>query len=296
MKIYVIPILYILLLSGCISDDYDNCEPAKLYFSYTGDGTTEILNQEINKVDLYVYDADDRNVFAKTIEGDQLHRNRGVILDLAAGEYDVVCIANDYENTIVSTNANDYTKNFITHPNYLEKEIIPENDSLYYGYKRITISEEDKYRKVSDTISFRSSHIEMYIEIVGVEPLPTKSSILSHRIAIHNLLPAIDFSNNPSGTPVSYYPPVDYYPESEMICSEFNILRQRDYSNVVIDLIDEDGDIRNSLKLTDFLSDRPYIDVKKQEAVIAMRIELYFDGSIRVTIPDWYIKHVYPEF
>lgn len=297
MRLYIIPLLSVLLLSGCLSDDYDDCEPVRLYLSYKGDGTTEILNRKIDKLDLYIYDSRNHNVLVRSVGQDELNRNEGVVLDLAPGEYNIVGIANDHGLTETSyTNADDHTKNFFSHPDYLSEKNIIGNDSLYLGHTEVVVPPKSKYSRIEETMLLKSSYIKMYIEVAGLKTHLTKSNDSYQNIIMRNLLPAMDFAGKSFGKAVSYFPLADYNSDDGLQFSVFNILRQSDYEHVIIDLLDKNEYILYSLKLIDFLNERPYIDMNKQEVLIAIRIELKDDGKIRVTIPDWYIKEIIPEF
>lgn len=297
IKRYIVPLLSVFLLAACLSDDYDDCEAVRLYLSYKGDGTVEMLDREIDKLDLYVYDSDDRSVLVRPVGQDELIRNEGIILDLAPGQYNIVGIANDYDLTeAFHANVDDYTKNYIIHPNYSVRNSIAGNDSLHLGHINVVVPAKSRYSGIEETLLLKSSHIKMHIEVIGLEMPQKKRNISLHSIVMHNLLPAMDFTGKSFGDAVSYFPLVDYNPDNELLFSIFNILRQPDYENVIIDLIDAAGNVRHSLKLIDFLNERPYIDINKQEVLIAIRIELKLDGSVMVTVPDWYIEEIFPEF
>ena len=49
------------------------------------------------------------------------------------------------------------------------------------------------------------------------------------------------------------------------------------------------------INLADFLAANPMIDCSKQEVLIPIRIE-FKAGAIKVTVPEWYVEQVKPEF
>ena len=61
-------LLLLVLATGCINDDMSECERTYLYFSYKGDGVTQIFNQKIGKVNLYVFDSENHLVDTKLID------------------------------------------------------------------------------------------------------------------------------------------------------------------------------------------------------------------------------------
>ena len=53
--------------------------------------------------------------------------------------------------------------------------------------------------------------------------------------------------------------------------------------------------IRDRVNLARFLADNPIIDCSKHEVLIPIRIE-FKSGEITVSVPEWYIEQVKPEF
>ncbi len=52
----VLLLAVLVLPSSCIKEDYDDCDNVVIYFQYLADGKTNVLNDYITKVDLYVFD------------------------------------------------------------------------------------------------------------------------------------------------------------------------------------------------------------------------------------------------
>ena len=51
--------MFLASLNGCIKEDMSDCPGnCTLKFSYVGDGTTQIFQDKIHKVDMYVFDSD----------------------------------------------------------------------------------------------------------------------------------------------------------------------------------------------------------------------------------------------
>ena len=67
----------IVLLAGCIKENYDDCERCKLTFSYTGDVNYDIFQQKISCVSLYVFDDKNSLVQTKRIEQSDLKAYQG---------------------------------------------------------------------------------------------------------------------------------------------------------------------------------------------------------------------------
>ena len=72
-------------------------------------------------------------------------------------------------------------------------------------------------------------------------------------------------------------------------------MRHTDHENVNLDLTDANGKNMAHINLADFLAANPVIDLTKHEALIPIRIE-FVSGKVVVTVPEWYIEDVKPEF
>ena len=93
------------LSSGCIREDRSDCTcDVLLSFVYTGDGTSDIFPEKIDKVSLYVYSAGD-NSLAGTYEFDKsdLTELQGAHIRLVPGDYRIVCWGNAADRTHVHT-------------------------------------------------------------------------------------------------------------------------------------------------------------------------------------------------
>lgn len=52
---YILSLMFLASLNGCIKEDMSDCPGnCTLKFSYVGDGTTQIFQDKIHKVDMYV--------------------------------------------------------------------------------------------------------------------------------------------------------------------------------------------------------------------------------------------------
>lgn len=96
-------LVVIVLATGCIKDDYDDCDNVTIYFQYLADGNKDVLYQHMKDVDLYVFD-----------EGGHImgvgHYNEDELKNFAAKpsfkltpgrKYKVVAVGNAYERTEV---------------------------------------------------------------------------------------------------------------------------------------------------------------------------------------------------
>ena len=61
------------LTTGCIKEDMDDCENVAICFRYKADGDKDVLRQYMDKIDLYVFDANNRLVDQRTYNQDALN-------------------------------------------------------------------------------------------------------------------------------------------------------------------------------------------------------------------------------
>lgn len=299
------PLVLLALLTGCIKDSYDDCEWYTLTFSYTADGATDVFAQHITDVSLYVYDADDRLVQTKRISHGDLKSFQGTKLNVAHGTYHIVGVGNVFSRTeIKEYNANDMSLNYFSHPNAEGNGAIDSNDSLYLGSKIITLPEQ---KRVTEDIAFRSSHLKISYKVI-IESDDQIASSNSMRAAeslfalrVKNLTPLTDFNNATFGDPVTYTPELVRAEQGDDHEAYFNIMRHGKHNDVEFELVDVDtSTVLNTQRLEEFLAAYPQIDVTQQEVLIPIEVRLKYRGNIctdvTVTIPDWLVHDVTPEF
>lgn len=291
-----LPLVSFVLLASCIKENYDDCERCELTFSYTGDVSYDIFQQQITRVSLYVFDADDRLVQTKRIEQNELRAFQGTKLNLSPGNYRVVGVGNVFDKTVVeNTSANDMSQIIFRHPN-AGKGVVEGNDSLYLGSKMITIPADDWYK---DDIPFRSSHLKVSYTVKGYADAADAQSTRAESLLtlrVKNLLPQTDFNNRAHGEKMTYNPDLTLNPSNAEHKGYFNIKRHAADSDVEFELVDKaSGEVVHTLMLKDFLEKFPQIDVTKQEVLIPIVVEFKNIG-VTVTIPDWMIHDVTPDY
>ena len=293
-----LPLVSFVLLAGCIKEDYTDCERCKLTFSYTGDVSYDIFPQQITSVSLYVFDEDDRLVQTKRIEQNDLKVYQGTKLNLTPGTYRVVGVGNDYNLTDVNnTSAADMSKITFSHPNVARGGVVEGNDSLYLGQKTFTVPADYWYE---DDVPFRSSHLKVSYTVKDyVNPAASASTRAGNgylELRVKNLLPQTDFNNRAHGEKMTYDPVLSLIPEKGEHRGYFNIMRHAKDSDVEFELVDKaSGEVVHTLLLKDFLEKFPQIDVTKQEVLIPIVVEFKNIG-VTVTIPDWMIHDVTPDY
>ena len=62
----------LVLATGCIKEDFDDCDNVTIYFQYLADGDKDVLYQYMDKVDLYVFDEGGHILGVGTYNQDEL--------------------------------------------------------------------------------------------------------------------------------------------------------------------------------------------------------------------------------
>lgn len=139
---YILSLMFLASLNGCIKEDMSDCPGnCTLKFSYVGDGTTQIFQDKIHKVDMYVFDSDGMLLSSHPISEADV-KKQSTELNLPVGDYQIVTVGNTY-NTEVSGEQNLATAQFCDE-DCIHGERIAGNDSLYYAYKEISIPGDAK--------------------------------------------------------------------------------------------------------------------------------------------------------
>ena len=88
-------------LTSCIDEDIDDCFSInRLTLSYKGDGTTEIFPDKICRVEMYVFDAENKCVNSHTLSDDELASRTALLPPLKAGDYRIVCVGNTHHTRV----------------------------------------------------------------------------------------------------------------------------------------------------------------------------------------------------
>lgn len=298
-KLYLM--LLPLLFGGCIKEYLDECpvltDNVRLDFVYKGDGTDDILLSMVNSVNTYVYDARGDKVLDTVLYRPELEKYRGVSLTLGAGEYRIVCWGNISDNSEVS-GADNYATAAVHHPFYTAGGRVPTNDPLYHAVCE-TLSVASDGGSVTQTMQFRSAHIDMEIYVRG----GNVSSQALPVIEVTNLYPEYDFAMKPTYllrdtgyNTATYYPVCTYDTGKNAAVAIFSALRFASDDPVEIVLREEDGgEPIHVLALRDFLSSNDIRVEDVQECRIPVQISFNRDLSVDITIPEWETPDVKPE-
>lgn len=301
---FITGLLIIMSFGSCIREDLltdciCNTQGQFLYFSYKGDGTSEILTEKIKDVDLYVFDHEEKLVLSTVVSSDSLEKNHGTRLNLPQGEYTLVALANTGERTQVSDlETGDLNMIHFAHPGFFQDDetMLTGNDPNYLG--RIQLSVEGENVGFRDTMNFESSHMKVYLEIAGYETTTTPGKQgESLTVEMRNMPCRVFFDNRICPQRRNYYPEIEKQDNKDLYVGQLCTFRLDDKHPAQIALYAVDSaEPFYTLDVEEFLKDNPEIDISKQEAELPLRIEIKGkDVSVGVTVPDWSIEDVFPD-
>ena len=296
----------LVLATGCIKEDYDDCDNVTIYFQYLADGDTDVLYQYMSKVDLYVFDEGGHILGVGHYNQDELsHFAAKPSFKLPVGKrYKVVAVGNAYDATeVVNLQATSFDDIFIQHPNWGSGDPVTSHDHNYMGQKEFFISggEGVMYR---DTVTLYSSHVNVDVEIHGLANAGT--SECPYELSIENSNAQMSFNNcvnqDEKGT---IYPELVW--DSAEQCyrtDELALFRMDENGQVVADCC------QHTLVLTDkatgeelirgniydyLLRYEEEIDVTRQEADLPISI-VFNNVDVSIELPDWVIVDGKPEW
>lgn len=295
-------IVFCLMLLGgglvsCIREDFDGCYSSnRLLLSYKGDGVEEIFNDKICRVEMFVFDAENKCVNSSILPSEQVESRTALLPKLAAGDYRIICVGNTHATQISNIAECDYSKMCFASEDYLAGEVVSGNDSLYYASTYYTVlpytGRDDSHEQ---TIEFASSHYDIAVEVAGVPAVGSRAGAMPE-LRICGVSPMTDFENNATGEATDYILETQYEPEGMLLTARTNIMRHDNHEDVDVRLLSADGnDLLAEVNLAEFLAANPIIDCSKHEVLIPIRIE-FKSGEVTVTVPEWYVENVKPEF
>ena len=302
------------LAIGCIKEDYDDCDNVVIYFQYLADGETNVLNDYITKVDLYVFDEGGHIMGVGHYSEDELKRYAAIpSFRLTPGKkYRVVAVGNAFNRTEVEnlTSETDFNKIFIQHPAWGSGEgKVDGHDHNYLGQLDFTMPGDENFTVYRDTVTLYSAHINVDIEINGL-PAPDalgEGGEIPYELRIEESNAQTDFNGDinmeEKGT---CYPALIY--DKERNCyrtDDLCLFRMNDHAGHFDEeccehrlvLIDKrtgerlvDGSIYNYVN-----ANKDEIDLTKQEATLPIAIQFY-GTNVEIKLPEWVIVDGKPEW
>ena len=274
-------------LLSCIREDLSEClSTNKLQLSYKGDGTTEIFQEKIGSVEMYIFDAAVECVYNRALTDEELSQQEVTLPLLDEGKYRIICVANGENTDIVATDGKDYSAMYFADQNYTSGAVTVSNDALYWASTDFVVTLDDR----TEVAKFASSHFDVYVEVRGVD---AQSDI---RIEMSGLMPCTALDTNVAfGTATTYKPLVESNAAEKMMKSSFNIMRHTNHSAVEVKVCDKSGAELAKVNLAEFLAANTAIDCSLNEVIIPISFSFKM-ADVDVTLPEWYIQDIKPEY
>ncbi len=280
--------------ASCIREDLDDCVSTnRLQFSYKGDGATDIFPDRICRVELFVFDAENRCVNSSVVPQDEVAGRVTTLPPLAAGDYRIVCLGNTHATRTEGLASGAYDRILFAAGDYFDHKTVSGNDSLYYASTSFTVlpygaEEADR----TQTVEFASSHYGLLVEVAGIPDPEARAGALPI-LEVCGVAPCTDFENRACGAAADYLLDTEY--EAGLLTARTNIMRHKNHEAVDVRLSSAAGDLLAEINLAQFLAAHPVIDCSKHEVLIPIRIE-FKSGEVEIKLPEWYVEPVNPEF
>ena len=314
MKLFRLTLLLLaaLVLQGCIDEDLSSCPKADetnllLDFSYTDEGGADIFTDNIQSVDVFVYDTYGLFVKQHHVGKGEVSARAGTELSLCPGNYRLVCWGNIGDKTTVyepteGSSFSDAYLNFAL-PKTRAANLLG-GDPLYYAPHDEEYSMPKVYMVTvpeigveTTTIGFRNAHIKIELYVKGYIDKNTQGQLLLPSVEMTGICAGYDFDLQTFGPPVSYkgvatYETVD---GQEMAVIDFvTPLFLEDTPTEVHIKKQSDGSTLTTVSLDDFIRDNNIDLTSTTEVTIPILVE-YNELKVEVRLPSWYNVSVEPE-
>lgn len=290
--IYVFLLLMWGLASSCIGEDYSDCNNRYVVnLSYLGDSSKEIFPDKINRVHMYVFDKENTCIYQTGLTEDEVRSQRTMLPPLDEGDYRLVFLGNPHHTAVNGlSDCTGFEDIVFGSEDYWNGAVVSGNDSLYLASVRQTILPFSSHKQVSYTTAyFAASHYDISVEVVGVPSAP--------KIVLTGVSPYTDFNNEATCDAEAEYVLETEHDGASKATAKCNILRHLDHENVYLKVLDAEGNEMASVNFKEFLQENSsQIDCSKNEVHIPFKIEFKSLSDVVVTLPDWWVMHVHPDF
>lgn len=292
------------LSASCIREDNSDCHNTyRLALSYLGDGTTEIFQQKIDRVDLYVFDQSSNCISSTRLSDAEIQAQLVTLPPLDPGDYRIVCVGNAYETKMENLDSKDLSKITFAAQDYINGETVSGNDPLYWSSIDYTIEPYSAYKQEETrTTYFASSHYDIIVEVVNAPENIGKNP----KIELIGVSPQTDFHNTAKGTATDYIMETAFDGDKTTTAVN-NIMRHKNHEDVYLRVTGEDGTPVAMINFADHIEMyRNFINPELHECQIPFLIEFGTPGyplpsddiciDVTISIPSWFIELVTPDF
>ena len=302
-RTYILLLLgMVAFLSACIREDLSDCRSTIIHIDYTGDGDQSVVKEYVEELDLYIFDDEGHRLHSYTMTE---AADGGIQLNLNDGAYTLVTVANNNQHThIVTGTGNEREEFYLQHPDWTKAgDVVETHDHNYIGEVRIEVSSDGIERR--DTVSLRSAHINMDIQIEGLPAPAARADEIPYTLRIEQCHARINFFNELSALgQETVQPRLTYDAEKKIYHTTDLALFRLDQNGEVtretcphqVVLLDADGTELVRYNLYDYLQRfADQIDVTRQEATVPLAIQ-FSQLGVEIVLPGWNIEDVNPEW
>lgn len=283
--------------ASCVKEDNSDCYNIyRLALSYLGDGNSEIFPETIDRVDMYVFDGNGTCVTSTRLSEAEVKAQMTTLPPLEEGKYRIVCVGNAYETEVHNLDAKDLSRTAFAAADHISGETVSGNDPLYWSAIDYNIAPYDEYKQVETrTTYFKSSHYDISVEVVG-SPNPQTKAGGYPVIALEGVSPWTDFNNRAHGDAATYVMETSHDGKTTLKGVN-NIMRHTNHQDVWVRVYTSDmKTMMAEVNFAEFLAQHAdVIDVTRNEVLIPFQIS-FKSANVTVTVPDWFVKPVKPEF